>query len=415
MKNLRIRLFSLLFLAGLLTGGKESGPDDARTEKYFPCIYYEFNAIDPITEFGLNSFFLRLDQYLSKRQGKINIVHIGDSHIQADYLTHSARKRFQYTFGNGGRGFIFPHRLAKVNNAYTVGISGLGVWTNHKSITMSDQGLYGITGISLKTTDSSAMIYMNPNKLHDMNYEFTRMKLFYEQSENCFGLDFMVNAPGDIDYDEIPISNGISQVYFDQPIDSIWMMLDKSGEFQQQFQLYGMSLENDYPGIIYHGIGLNGAYAKSYLRNHYLEPQLKALNADLVILSLGTNDGFMSEGKFCMQCFKDNYRALLSRIRSASPKASILITTPGDNFMRAKIHNTNMKKITEALYEIAVEYDAALWDFNKVMGGEHSMRKWHSYGLAQKDLVHFTEEGYNQIGCLLFEAIMNSYECRFDR
>lgn len=409
------KLSGLILLVFLITGGIESEPEDSGTEKYFPCIYYEYNTIDPATEYGLNHFFNRIDRYLQKKQGKINIVHIGDSHIQADYLTHSARKRFQHTFGNGGRGFIFPHRLAKVNNAYSVGIAGQGIWTNHKSITTSDQGLYGITGISLKTYDSSAMIYMNPNKLRDMNYEFSKMKIFYEQSEFGFGMDFMENFPGDTDYDEIPLSQGISQIFFDQPKDSLWMVLDKSGEFQKEFQLYGMSLENNYPGLIYHGIGLNGAYAKSYLRNQYFESQLKSLQPDLVILSLGTNDGYMSESKFCIQCFKDSYRQLLSRIRSASPQASILITTPGDNFIKAKVHNPNMKKITEAMYEIAGEYDAALWDFNRVMGGSYSMRKWYSYGLAQRDLVHFTEEGYNQIGYLLFESIMKSYECRFDR
>lgn len=409
------RLAGLIILFVLLAGGRDSEPDDIGSEKFYPCIFYEYNVIEPATEYGLNNFFAKLDRYLKKRKGKINIVHIGDSHIQADYLTHSARKRFQHTFGNGGRGFIFPHKLARVNNAYTVSIAGQGVWTNHKSITLSDHGMYGITGVSLKTADSSAMIYMNPNKLRDMNYEFTRMKLFYEQSENSFGLDFMENYPGDTDFDEIPLSDGISQIYFDQPKDSLWLMLDKSGDFQREFQLYGMSLENNYPGLIYHGIGLNGAYARSYLRNQYFESQLKALQADLVILSLGTNDGFMSESKFCIQCFKENYKTLLSRIRSAAPQASILITTPGDNFIRAKIHNANMRKITEALYEIAPEFDAALWDFNKVMGGEYSIRKWNSHGLAQKDLVHFTEEGYNQIGYLLFESIMKSYECRFDR
>ena len=67
------------------------------------------------------------------------------------------------------------------------------------------------------------------------------------------------------------------------------------------------------------------------------------------------------------------------------------------------------------MYELAAEFDAAIWDFNKIMGGDYSMRAWQSHGLAQKDLVHYTEEGYNVMGTLLYEAIMKSYEKRFNQ
>lgn len=395
-----------------LLGGK--GKEGEKPE-FYPCIRYEYNVIEPASELGLQFFFNRLDQFLEQRKGKVNIVHIGDSHIQADYLSHSARKKFQQTFGNGGRGFIFPHRMARTNNAYSVGIQYSGNWTSLKSVNNNDQGTFGMAGITLKTADSSATFMFNPNKLRDMNHEFNRMRLFYAGSEYNFGIQFMEAIPGDLDYDEIPVAPNESILFFERPVDSLWMYLEKDAPFQTNFELYGMSLENNYPGLIYHGIGLNGAYAKSYLRNQLLTEHLPSLHPDLVIVSLGTNDGFVSGKKFCINCFKESYRTLLQQISKSAPNASLLLTTPGDNFIRGRQYNPNVSAITDAIYELAAEFNAALWDFNKVMGGPYSMRSWHSYGLAQKDLVHFTEIGYNVIGTLLYDAIMQSYECRFDR
>ncbi|HEU4497482.1 MAG TPA: hypothetical protein VFR70_10560, partial [Flavobacterium sp.] len=67
---------------------------------------------------ALKSFYEKLNRNRQSRSGKINIVHIGDSHIQADLMTNSIRKKLQQEFGNGGRGFIFPYSLARTNGSY---------------------------------------------------------------------------------------------------------------------------------------------------------------------------------------------------------------------------------------------------------------------------------------------------------
>ncbi len=408
-------LFFLILVFILAVGARTAKELLPVTEKFYACVNYDKNYIDPATESSLSVFFKKLDKHLLKREGKINIVHIGDSHVQADYFCHSTRLLLQKTFGNGGRGFIFPHKLAKTNNAYSVGITGTGIFYNNKSISWADRGTYGLTGVTLTTYDSLAEILIAPNKLGNFNYEFNKIKLFYEDKESNFGVKWSDGGTKPLTYDEIADGNGQSVIYLQKAVDSIWMKFDKSYFMQTEFKLHGMSLENQYPGILYHGVGLNGAYAKSYLRNQFFNSELKALNADLVIISLGTNDGYMPKSKFCSNCFKESYRALLQKIKIAAPNASILITTPGDNFIKAKYHNGNVQPIVEAMYELAAEFDAAIWDFNKIMGGDYSMRAWQSYGLAQRDLVHYTEEGYNLMGTLLYEAIMKSYEKRFNQ
>lgn len=382
--------------------------------KFYPCIHYDENQIVPATESGLNNFFKALDKLCQQHDGKVSIVHIGDSHVQADYFSNTTRRLLQVSFGNAGRGFIFPHRIAKTNNAYSFGVLYSGNWSSNKSVNPNDNGVYGITGATVSTNDSNAQFFINPQKLGEMNYETSRMRVFYEDSENSFNFNISGYDSVQLEYDEIPDGKGTSDIYFNQPIDSFRFNFRKSWMLQNNFRLHGFSLENNYSGIIYHSVGLNGAYAKSYLRNQYFNRELSQLHPNLVIVSLGTNDGYLPASKFCINCFKDSYRSLLTNIKKAAPGADILITTPGDNFIRARYHNQNVEKITEALYDLAAEFDAAIWDFNKIMGGNYSMRAWKSYGLAQADLVHFTEEGYKVMGTLLYDAIMKSYEKRFN-
>ena len=53
---------------------------------------------------------------VNKTQSKIIFLHIGDSHIQADYLSHTIRTKLQKKFGNAGRGLISPLKIAITNH-----------------------------------------------------------------------------------------------------------------------------------------------------------------------------------------------------------------------------------------------------------------------------------------------------------
>jgi lysophospholipase L1-like esterase len=200
---------------------------------------------------------------------------------------------------------------------------------------------------------------------------------------------------------------------FQEEQDSFMLTFDKQQK-QEMFQLFGMSLENEDPGVIYHSIGLNGAYLNSYLRNQFFDEQLNQLSPDLIIISLGTNDGYMSDTRFCIDCFHQNYRKLIKNIQAKNPNASILLTTPGDYYRKRRYHNANNQNIVRVIRSLAEEFGTGVWDFNAVMGGEYSIRTWHRNGLSQNDLVHYTLEGYLVQGELLYEALMDSYEQRFE-
>ena len=54
--------------------------------------------------------------FLESTTSPVSIVHIGDSHIQADISTGTTRELLQYDFGNAGRGLVSPLKMIGPND-----------------------------------------------------------------------------------------------------------------------------------------------------------------------------------------------------------------------------------------------------------------------------------------------------------
>jgi lysophospholipase L1-like esterase len=157
-------------------------------------------------------------------------------------------------------------------------------------------------------------------------------------------------------------------------------------------------------------MGINGSSTVQYLKSSGFENQIHDINADLVILSFGTNDTYMPTSSFCARCAKDRYGAIIDRIRTANPDLPILLTTPPDHYYLRRYSNKNLKALIVAMYELCDEKNVAIWDLNAIMGGENSIVTWRNNGWARGDLIHFTSAGYQKQGDMLYDAIMHHYQ-----
>jgi len=187
----------------------------------------------------------------------------------------------------------------------------------------------------------------------------------------------------------------------------------KSSEEQIGFELHGLSLESEDPGIVYSSVGVNGADATAFLRSDRLVKDIEALEPNLVVISLGANDAYFP--RFSRDNFEQNMRSLAARVKQAAPYASIILTTPGDGFRRRRYPNRNYSETREAILQLARTENLGVWDFFDVMGGEESIVEWHKHGLATYDKLHLTREGYWLQGDLFYEAIMQAYHEYLER
>ena len=100
-------------------------------------------------------------QLEQSKSGKINIVHIGDSHIQADLFTAKIRTQFQKVFGNGGFGFTFPYSVAKTNNSAPIRYSATGNFQSFRNLYADENRPVGLSGFSMEANSDDFAIQLN--------------------------------------------------------------------------------------------------------------------------------------------------------------------------------------------------------------------------------------------------------------
>lgn len=405
MRGVAIKL-SLLFVVGLFSLQGFSQDDPYEIEKH-PFIKYELNNLLVYDTLTYNLLFDKLTQIGFKGAGKVSIVHIGDSHLQADFLSGNFRRKLQTFFlgAMGGRGFIFPYKVAQTNNPLNYKVASKGIWENCRNVEKNKNCTLGLSGISVSTTDKNASISIGIDDPKLKGYDFDKLMVFHEFSATDFHP--IIESKQLKAVKPFP-EKGYTLFEFNESIAKVKFKLDKTDSLQNHFSLFGFNFASSDPGIIYHTIGVNGAQFESYLSCKYFVPNLRALNPDWVIVSLGTNDAYTLD--FDTVNFKKSVECLVGYIKDAAPNAAVLLTTPGDHRIRKIDINTNVQLASNILMRIAKRKELSCWDFNTVMGGLGAIDYWNRAGLAHTDYLHYSRKGYEYQAQLLFSAFLKAYD-----
>ncbi len=356
----------------------------------------------------LEDFYKSLYQLRRNSDSVINIIHLGDSHIQADFLTSIVRRNFQKRFGNAGRGLIFPGRVAGTNESFNIVSSSTVLWTSRRVVQPLRSLPIGVSGLTIRTNQPNAMLNVYMRDLW-MDYSFNKLTLFYEKSDSSF--HFMVRDTTNRQLGVIQSNvNGFKNhesITFQPPIEAVSFETIRANEIQNHATLFGLQIENGKPGIEYHAIGVNGAKYEQYNSASLFAEQTQILNPRLIIISLGTNESQAApivDKNFLLQV-----DSLVRKLSGVNPKAKIILTTPQETFRKRVRPNPGSLAIRNQIIQYAVENGLAFWDSYTVMGGAGSANAWRKAGLLRPDGVHLTIQGYEYQGNLFFNALMKGY------
>jgi hypothetical protein len=410
----RFALKCILFISLFYVYNLHSQTIDSSGYRIYKFIRTDLNQIHNDSS-SLTFVYEKLYQLEKTKQGRVNIAQVGDSHIQADILSGSIRQELQLKFGNAGRGLIFPYRIAKSNEPTSYKTITNTAWDSKRNVFYEKPLPIGISGFTIETMDSMAEINLTVKDQPGLGYSFTKFTLFHEKGLSNYDITICddQNCERGI-FKSIDQSNNpfVSELKFDKPVRQVYLRNKVADTaVQRSTRIYGMLLENDSAGVLYNMIGVNGAEYRHYSMSKYFLQQFTYLNADLVIVSMGTNEAFY--GGFDKDVFYRNIDTLVLGIRSVNPNAAILLTTPGDSYRKSRkgrVKNPDMKIAKETMITYCLEHNLAYWDLYDVMGGYSSMAKWYSAKLSAKDKVHFSGKGYMIQGDLFYRAFMDGYE-----
>lgn len=350
-------------------------------------------------------YFTKMKALMLLGQGQIQVLHIGGSHIQADIYSNRMRNNLSNFLPNlmSSRGLIFPYSIAKTNNPRNYKVNYDGKWTSVRNVNKTLDNPLGISGISVSTKDTNAQIRIHFDVPRETQHEFNRLKVLHNTDSLSFDVRWLSE-------DSVVIfkREGYTEFVFQNYQSEVKIGLKKSDSIQNRLELHGLILETQRPGFIYNAVGVNGASTSSYLKCALFGEHLKIIPPDLVFFGIGINDAH--DPNFSEQSYFGNYEKLMAQFKAVNPNVLFVFITNNDSYGYNKKLNTNAEIVRKVMFDLAKKYNGAVWDLYAVMGGLTSSNQWRDAGLMAKDRIHFSGEGYNLLGDLLFNALMNSFE-----
>lgn len=367
-------------------------------------------AVDDPTGHALDNFYGYLAKTRAKQPGAVTrIMHYGDSVITSDYVSGTMRRKMQADLGDAGHGFLLvanPWEWYFHNDV----AHGAGEGWNSSRITgpLTKDGMYGLGGVTF-TGNPGATAFFGTSEQSKYGKKVSHFDVYYLETP----------AGG-----EVEVRFGGKTERFstkgEQKVSRIKSFAVPDGEAKLKMnvvsgapRLFGVALERDEPGVVYDALGANGARAEllgGIDGSHWTE-QMTLRKPALVVLQYGTNE---SEAPGVAGNYEQTLTAVIEKIKTAAPNASILIAAPLDRAetteggaLRTK---PVIKKLVNAQKNVAAKTGVAFWNTFEAMGGEGSMAKWAKTGLGGGDLTHPTPQGAEVIGDLFYKALSTGFE-----
>ena len=167
---MRKKLAIIAAIIGIFSIGftEVSAKDMEITPGYYDVDFSKYDFIDtslntiqfPRGSASFDLFFNKLDTLVFENRGKVRILHIGGSHLQADVISGRIREHLikEYPGASAGRGFVFPYSAARTNTPASYASSYKGIWDKNKNVQKEITKPLGLLGIAISTSDPRAEI-----------------------------------------------------------------------------------------------------------------------------------------------------------------------------------------------------------------------------------------------------------------
>lgn len=399
---------------------------------------------------------------LHKKSKVVNILLIGDSHVQAGVLPNMLRNYFQQKYGNAGRGLIFPYQVANSNGPDDFTSSSNQTWGNfrltYEQSVFKEMGVAGFvignnmdSFLEIKFANDDDMFskvtifndrqmigdfltsYKDSKDLSDfakrkkqiIKYTIENNTTYPEIASKFYttttrltqlnGTSIQKPIAGkSVDVEENTIDynkafennlvvNSIKKITSDTT-QILFNNLKKNflirSQPAQQNLFYGFQFFNNADhGVVFNAVGVNGATYGDFSKYLLTLEQIKKLDSDFVIISLGTNESVSSITK---EQFMTNGRNLIKNLRSENRTLPILLLSPTDNKLAAK----KVKIVADWVQELSIRESTAFLNFYDLMGGPLYFNHALNTKEARPDNVHFNTSGYQKQAQYIWQAFL---------
>ena len=376
----------------------------------------EVAAEIPINSDAFTRLWTTMDSVHQRQPGKLSILYIGGSHVQAGWIGHFMREQMTVLSPSAAwsRGLMLPYRLAKTNTPTHFRTEMEGNWTGLRcpqSIwKTSSQGRFNGTGIQTRTASSRASIQHVAYLPDSTRFNSNAIDVWTNARANEFAID-----AGDIGMNIISLEDNIGwRVALDAPIDTLRLTFHSSLDRSDPIAYEGLYSAHggNFPRLVFNEWGHNGLHIADVNTCPDFSLLVERMNPDLIILGIGLNDA-LNEGGFKIQSFAAEYSKAITRIQEMAPQSALLLLSNTPVHQPSKIAQEQSARIQSFLQSCAAAGDFGFFDLGMALGGHKNTANLMANDWLQPDGIHYTRQGYGQIARLLYGAIFQAYQCDF--
>ncbi|HEY4253079.1 MAG TPA: GDSL-type esterase/lipase family protein [Roseomonas sp.] len=358
----------------------------------------------------LSGVLRTLQRQRGEQKGLVTLI--GDSHTAGPFLVERLRELFQTRFGSAGLGRLPPGRAQRYFNPSGFRVEQRGGWVAQNALRSSNPGPFGLTGYRLTGEQAGDSITLRMAG----GESFDRVQIALMAGPDSGSFRIRMDGSGG----PVPRIGGARREFrrlrFDAPRGCRELSLELAGD--GPVELLGWGVERRARGVIVEGFGIIGATLAS-LDNRdrqILLDELSAMPPALLVLEFGTNEA--TDRDFD----QDAYRAALVRwlrtLRTALPRTGLMLMGPADSGRPRRglgcagiTPLPALRQIQTIQREVARAEGCAHFDWSAEVTHDPcrvpAMAR-DAPPMMQRDLVHFTADGYRFTADRLFNHIMRS-------
>jgi lysophospholipase L1-like esterase len=357
----------------------------------------------------LNEFYRALMRSERQEGGAVTtVLHYGESPTSADLITSDARRLLQARFGDAGHGFVL---IAKPWGWYQhdgVTLKASGWKIEPASNTKLKDGFYGLGGVSFTGTARSR------SEIRILDRTHTQVEVSYlaQPGGGRFSVSSGEQTLGEVDTRSEEPKPGFAR--FDLPPQAANVVIQGVAG---PIRLFGLTLLKAGPGVVYHSLGLNGAYSEVIGRRFDLEQwreQLRHYHPDLIIINYGTNE--TGHGVFPEKWYEGVWQRALDSARDAARGTPILVMSPMDVGTRGPdgeiITLEALEELMVVQRRVALARNIPVYNTFLSMGGAGTMARWYASTprLVSADYIHPTPAGAKIVAGEFIKALLEDYD-----
>jgi hypothetical protein len=358
----------------------------------------------------LVSFFEKLFQLETKKEGNVRIAYFGDSMTDGDLIVKDFRTYLQEKFGGQGVGFVnITSESASSRSSVTHEFSGN--WKTQSYLkTKRPSRSFGVNGHVFFANDTSNIAWVKYKATNTkFASELPKPTLFYGSSSNKDGKVFYI--AGDTIVKKLAPNNILNTLTLSEGnLKNLKVNFKKA----DSIPIYGFNFD-DGKGVHvdnFSNRGNSGLPLGSFDINTMRAFHAK-LDYDLIVLQYGAN--VLNYGTLDYTWYEKKMIKVVNHLKECFPGVAILIVSTADKSTKYDLEmktDSAVVPLNRAQKKYAIQSEASFVNIYTLMGGDGSMVKWVEElpAKANKDYTHFNHRGAKEAANLIFTQLNEGYE-----